>query len=459
MKESSFQIAIEGLRTRSHDAAGMEYLRNLVPRDGYWQCPPNFTPFVLTGAAFPFPQVFRGENAVFVCLEDRIGILNETLQAVSWLSLSIAASGGPWSFCDWGPGYVFTNATNTVYSLRSQTSPYTPVVTRVASKFSCCCDHFGRLIYGSGNVVSWSSNNADDILSIVSTEARTADVRERREFGGVTMPWPGDALACKPLGDGVAIYGEDGVSFINPRHETRSYDLPFVAGLTSGVGIAGPLAVAGNEAGHVFLGTDGKLWSLSANREAQPILPDGEFLGALTSPVLTVDPKEDDLWVVDASTSYCMTKQGLGGPMTLAPYSITKLTSGMFYTGRNYPAGDAVTIEARSGVKDWGESGRNHCTVIQIGSVGLRRMSAGAYRKFSPIESWRNPIMRPCGRTGWARVRATGVQIKVLVKGIVLDPSVGATLHREEDRYLLTDKRGRRGTKIFGGAGRVMGDE
>lgn len=459
MRESSFQLAMTGLRPRERDIGGMELLQNILPRDGYWEIPPGWDPYVVEGAEFPFPQLFRGEAITFLCIENRIGILNETLQALSWLPITIVDGGGPWHFCDWGDGYIFSNNADTVYCLRSTESPYDyTTVAAGSSVFQCCANHKGRLLYGNDDTVSWSSMNADDAYTILAGKTRSDTLKKMHEFGSLPPPFRGTILAIHPLGTGVAVYWEDGVCLIEPNTTTRGYDPVFIAGLPPGVGLSNTLAVRASEYQHIFLGSDGSLYLLTPNAQVER-LRYSEFLGGLSAPTFSVGPNERDVWIVDASTSYCLTRHGLGGPMDLAPYSAIRLLDGtVLRTGRSYESNDAVIAKARSPIFDFGESGRQRVTVIQVGSRNLD-MWAGVDTRFNTTDNFIDAFLRPCNAQGWAVVRTQGTQIKAVFLGRLVDHSVAGEIHRAEVRYQLVDKRGRRGTKILGAAGRVSSEE
>ena len=457
MKETSHLSHPTGLREAAHSELGVERLENLIPRRdrggrAYYQCPPTFRPFEVTGATFPFPLVERGRRTTFIFTADRIGAYNETLKTGSWFPFSSVALTAGLSLADYGDVWVVMAPSYTAYrDTNGNCLSPTPI-------FSCCCGHGDRFIAANNTDkrVYWGSPLGDDLSVMlgVSGATRTTKQLNREDFGSAPYIFQGDALAMKLLGDDIVVYGEDGINILT-ENGMKGYDPHPVIGISPNVGIKSARAVVGGLDAHVFLGSDGALYSVGPGGKGERVSPAGyrEFLNDLSSPIMSMDHEQGDIWIVDATSSYCFTEAGLGGPLDLAPYGSVLLSDGtVLKTGRPYATGDAVIFEVVSSQFDFGESGCFAVTELQIGADEFHHLRGGMYYRYSTRENWRRTSrLKAFSREGSVNFPMQCTQGKSIFSGTLANPDLGGKIRRMEVRKNITDKRYRRGTKILGG--------
>lgn len=92
------------------------------------------------------------------------------------------------------------------------------------------------------------------------------DAFVKREMFFVPLPWQGDILSLKRLGDGIVAYCTDGISFLRPTQEGGFIPIDVYS-----VGLAERTAVCGDERGHRFIDTHGNLWALGPDLQLQKL--------------------------------------------------------------------------------------------------------------------------------------------------------------------------------------------
>lgn len=273
--------------------------------------------------SWPFPQVFRLAGASTVALLDTTGYeVDENDWSASALTVKdivsglddTITSGGVWHMCDMGKAWMAFNGSCIVFRPSLETmlaaeSEVTYVVDSSQLSANTGCFHNGRWLMGglhssdfwtsdwetfwatyagaragvvtsvpmAENMVYWSLVGGGDLFALFqqsygedgyldsghgSDSPLVFDWLMRGDSGFMPMPWKGAVLAMKPLGRGIAVYGEGGVSVLTPIIDPMpGYGLTEV----SRVGIYDRGSVCGDKDGHIFMDVDGKMWGIDSS--------------------------------------------------------------------------------------------------------------------------------------------------------------------------------------------------
>jgi len=197
------------------------------------------------------------------------------------------------------------------------------------------------------NFVWWSSIGGGDmfLLFIALTELQQGysdggfsatdpyvlDKIKQNTFGSMPMKWAGKIRQIKPLGEGVMVYGDGGVSALVPKGD--KVGLVEFTQLSAGVSNTG--AVGGNEEEHLFVDNKGYLWHIDKSFKPTE-LGYKEFMFPMLGRdiVITYNPSEDgEFYICDDKRAYILTKSGL----TEHGQQVTSIISTQ---GRTYGLGD-----------------------------------------------------------------------------------------------------------------------
>lgn len=275
------------------------------------------------------------------------------------------------------------------------------------------------------------------------------DLMRMNQAGMAAMPWPGTVLRVLPLGNGVAVYGDRGCSYLSPADvqapTMRVTDIP---GLPKGMGPAQRSSVAGGRSQHVLVDAEGVLWRVQMTEfgpQAQQLGYE-EYLaplleGEAQTVVVSHDEGENEFWISNSTECYVLTPNGLGGPMDVRPTSLERTRWGLY--GPHQNAGLVRIMELISHNMTLQEAGSKHITTFQAGSSDMTRMQ-GAVGHYTE-EVWRPGVYKPFNSSGACFPVASFKRGRMKVKGKA--KSDNAVLNRLEVRYNAEDRTFRRGTK------------
>lgn len=356
MNEYGVYIPVTGLRLRDSDLTGLDELKNLVPRDGYWQTPT--WPDIRWDDTY---QIIRGWKKTFLCGATKIYTVDESTLALT--EAHTVTAGGHWHLADFGDTYLLSNGICTAYRRLTSTGWTTGVISD--PHFGSVCDHYNsRLIYGNlgtglGNWIGWSDVSADDMANLLAGTEPTAIIKARNTAHKQPTNFRGDVLCVSPMGKNIIVYGADGIMALEP-YETAYREVP-IQGLPRDFGIYSRHSVAGHNDGHLFMGTDGYLWLIQQDMKAMRLGYDW----LIQSSQVSYDPVEKDWWIT-GQESYVLSKHGLGGPMSCRPYSLARFADGtLFGTGIANPDSEyAITIW--SNILDMSDTGQKRSTFIRV---------------------------------------------------------------------------------------------
>lgn len=144
----------------------------------------------------------------------------------------------------------------------------------------------------------------------ISTTDFTIDKTSRA--GRMPLDWPGLVNNLCKLGSKIVAYGTNGVSILTPAGKM------FGLNTIHKIGLIGRDAFAGTDFVHYFIDNKGRLYQLTS--EGLKLLDYEEYLKDMLNPVLTLDEKEDLLYICDGTTGYIYSSdsQSLGsGPVNI----------------------------------------------------------------------------------------------------------------------------------------------
>jgi len=297
-------------------------------------------------------MLFQGEVDWIAAQRNSISSLNSTMSvATSYTlydpsdyvdgSLDSVASGaiggdsgesGIWHFADFGNAWFLTNGSEMAFKYPEVSEG---IFVDGLVYANTCCAYRGRLwlgglaeMFGStfvGAVDSYRSYNSSDSLSPgdnwvwyssvgiddvfwlffpwMLSKDEYIDVLERAESGFLPMRWKGKVQVVKGLGDWIIVYGVDGITAIQVKE-----GMPIRRELAN-FGIGGRGAVCGTDDLHMFVGSDRKVYSLSASLKLDEIGYDGVLSDE--AHVTAYDPIDGVMYISGADRSYSLTKWGL----------------------------------------------------------------------------------------------------------------------------------------------------
>lgn len=229
-------------------------------------------------------------------------------------------------------------------------------------------------------------------------------VRDKtNEAGNRPMSWNGWAWQVKKLENYVVVYGDNGITLMDPV-ESPAATWGFKE--LGSVGIASPWSISGNDFVHYFITSLGELWKF--DKEGPVRLGFKEFLEPLTNPVLLYDETENRLFISDGTTGYCF-DAGLGGG-----YAEITGVSPNYYTASSTLTG--VPLDIMTDTIDLGHRGIKTITFIEVGTDTTEDLYVGCDFRYRKNESWRTSDYVLLNPEGVARLNVAGVEFRIRVK-------------------------------------------
>ena len=441
MRESSFGIQLGGLRRDSKDPAGFSMLKNLAVGPGYL-----YIPAVPDIARNTGSQFFRGRSKTFRATSTGIYEVAEPALTETLISTVPTGGSGWWSFADFGSVYIFASGGRVIsrrQTLVDDEYVYS-TVSAAATNAKVVADYNDTRLFIGGtangtNSIAWSLIDGSDIWPLLDGTAATAAQAALLQRGQAVMPWRGEVRAMRQLGEGMAVYGADGVTVMLPAG--KSFGMVDPKGLPRHVGVAARSAVDGDRMRHVFVGTDGNLYMMDESFQCEKLGFD-EFMPA--SPTVVHDPIEGQWWISGTATSYLLTPGGLSGPMDAVVTSVIHALTGPVASGIDYTT---ATVEAEmwSGMLDAGDNAQKRMTFLRVtcdGVSGVKGAVAYGTRSDGTLKArpWRAASRE---KAVFINSVFTGCRAGILFSGA---PET-ARVYGIEARYQYHDRRAVRGTR------------
>lgn len=129
-----------------------------------------------------------------------------------------------------------------------------------------------------------------------------SDMVEKGQLSLIPIPWAGNILAIKALGNRIMVYGNRGIGYAVPTEQGwRTEQL-------ASYGIDNRMAVAGDDNLHVFYCTDGRLRMIRDEYVISNLFY-SEYLGTMTNPrILYQNLYGGYFYISDATTTYILSR-------------------------------------------------------------------------------------------------------------------------------------------------------
>lgn len=449
---------------------------------------------------WPFPHLHRGKNESLLLNETAISEVDET--AVPWIATEVTTydafntgtlksipAGGPWHVADHHNAWYAFNGTSVVFRTGLEDGSGNTEKTYVQDQITIRtgCSHRGRTIIGGlagdvwsgkmqsilntwqgdmpaglpdgisemdGSWVMWGGIGGGDFplwlfypddspFNLGPSEDRFVRKLKANDLGWMPMPFQGDVLNLKPLGDNVIAYGEDGIAALTLQGST------FGNIKLRSIGIADRGAVGGDDQQHVFLADDGTIWVITPDLNIRR-LGYGEYgfdlLG--NNPVITFDPNRTEYYLGSSGRSFILTNTGLG-ETGFRVAAMDHSQGGLLglYIEDVSDIGRVVTEEL-----DMSLRGRKMVTSVGVNARGNTDFEVCLYFRYGPGESWMQSNWYLLNPEGNARFNIVGTDFKVGIRGLDYTETTIEYLHV---KYQPEDKRYARGPYIETNAGQT----
>ena len=499
-------LAVDARLTKN--VPGLQECKNLVVRGGkLMQAEPAFSADQTAAVEmdWPFPQVFKGHSSFYLAYDVALYSLSEswvpteilTYDPASPSTLKPLGGGGAWHFGEFGNCTAFWNGFEVVVAktdidtgvrkyfaytdfiahtgcfVEGRGQCVTGRLENVAGGNPAWYDYWETLansISGSVNLaldsdlnraVWWSSIGGGDVTALFedpSTREGFEAQALRAESGYTKMPWSGDVLAVKQLGKFVIVYGENGITALNPVSvPMNTYGQIHVAGF----GIMERSAVGGDLAIHSFVDVEGYIWTLDAQlaltrKGYKQFMEDSRDDAELGPLMVSYDPGENEFYYAysdaagDTPKAYILSSGGLSrveqvlSSVQTAPALFDTRLVGMFQGVRSDyedQAFEVVTNPFDMGVRaikslETIEVNTDNVTSLQV-RVAARNGSSDAFVQ----GPWIN-----CAPDGSAFPTSSGVEFQVGIKGSLSSlANVNSTVDSLEVDWMRIDSRNVRG--------------
>ncbi len=432
--------------------------------------------------SWPFPQILRGSEVTLLAAATSIKTVTEaspdwtlssaiTTYDLADPSTEKAITGSDvWHMADFHDSWMLFNGTSVVIKTNKEGmfGETNKVFVQNVIAVQTGCDFRGRLIMGgfnpasyfstewdsvwaewldrlpyaidttlndvNSNFVMWTTIGGGDMLNlflpelavngVIKEDVRTIntgmflDLWKQNQAGFMPMPWQGTVYVVKPLGNGVMVYGKDGIAYL--PHVTEPHPT-FGLRKLAPFGIAGRGCVGGNESVHVLMDSSGVLWKIKAGEYGLQKLGYEKFFDDIVDQdvVITYDQSEDDFIISgeDSSSnalSYILTDEGLGR-------SPQQVTSAFPLEGAllGVSSTDASTVPiVVTDTLDFGYRDLKTITTIELGIEVTTDVTThvAVYYRYNKDAAWVLSTWILVNNVGFARVQATAIEFRLAIK-------------------------------------------
>jgi len=258
--------------------------------------------------SWPYPQMFMCEDGtVVLATSTAIYEVDPSTWALGTVKLSGMTVGTVWDIVSSGAYIYGTNGS--VGIKRTAAGTWSTFASETNTpRVSTWCLFKGQLV--GGNVkTTWQGRSTNSLVWSGIGNINCTPSESNITAGFRNIPWDGDVLRVRRLGDGVSVYGSKGIGFMVPVSVPTA---TFGFNELGDMGIIAKGAIGGDKYSQVFVDEENWLWLWEAG-QAPKRLGYQEFMENLTSAniMIALDPIEREFYISDGSTSYLLTKYGL----------------------------------------------------------------------------------------------------------------------------------------------------
>lgn len=453
-------VELKNLRPKSYG------LEPIVPVTDYFTSSPTIS--------WPWPQLFRGELKNYLFFETSVEEVTEsagptaTRVAINTFDQTNAAAsknivaGGVWHFVDLKDAFYAFNGSCVVFDpgIEKLHGLANKVYVQDTVSIETGCHHQGRVVFGGfdssniwsnwssilaawdtaetdvttprddvgENYVMWSSIgggdfplwlfypvNANYTYDLDKSADRILDLLRRNELGWMPMPFSGKVLRVAPLGKHVIVYGEDGIAAMTAFTPNLGYRMPPTYGRASllPLGVASRGSVAVGKTRHVFLTSQGELYTITPDLQLQR-LGYKEYFSPLLSEKHNFFPNEseEEFYLSGQTDQYILTSTGL------CKHTQTVTSA---YLVEDTLVGPSETITDDDGFIltlpfDLERPGRKRITSIDLYGHIVGQVEVSIEYKRVQGDSFTRLGFQRVNPHGSTRLQATGVEFRIAVR-------------------------------------------
>jgi len=378
---------------------------------------------------WPFPQLFRFDGVTLLATRHYLYSVAadwSLTQLPTWFS-----SGDVWDGLDFGNFRVLTNSTVTII-VDVASGNY---ILASAADLPVCktaCNLRNQIIIGntaSGtNWVRWGAIGANEWT-----------IDETNEAGERRMDWDGEVLRVKPLANSVIVYGDSGITVMEPVSKPLA---TFGFENLASYGIASRGAVGDSLGSHLFIDEAGVLRELT--KQGIKRLGYQEFFAPMlgTDIVITYNQYEDEFYISNSISSYVYSNGNLG--------EMDEYVSG----GAGFDGAFAGIKGAHNGTYrtlvsnpfNFNLNASKAITYVGLNSTASVGTQVALDWRNSPNSSFSRSPFVPLNLEGIGEVIVDAVEFRVVVRAPISQvPDFGGQVMVG---WKSTDKRSKRGTYV-----------
>jgi len=251
----------------------------------------------------------------------------------------------------------------------------------------------------------------DENTVFAESKARLFEMIEQNEFGFMPMDWQGTVRRVLPLGNGVMVYGDNGITYM-PKRETTFGKEEILS-----YGIESRSAVGGTDKEHVFVDEAGWLWRMSAG-EGPRRLGYREFFEDMIGNDITVsyDPVEDEYHISDSAICFVLTRDDNCYESTFLVTSTAVDaggTAGVYERPGN--ADDAYAIMETDNI-DMGVRGIKSIERIILSCTNTGTTTVAVDWRYKTSDSWSRTLYSIINNEGVAHLKVSGLEFRIIVR-------------------------------------------
>ena len=439
LRLSRNQQALEVLQGARVGKGGLEPIEYLTP--AYTHVPPETYPDI--SPDWPFPQYLRGTHRQLVGLRHT---LYELLPAGTLLPVVIDVDGitsnDIWSMGDFGQHLVVMKDGSLIAQRNGETglwSTHTSHTTLPNAK--TICNFNGQGVVGNLSFATWAEANEGYIgWSNIGEVDFTID--RRGTAGYQHLGFAGEVYEVKPLGDGVMVYGSEGLGYLKAINSPMT---TFGYARLARFGLANKGAVNGDEHSHCFVTNEGVVYKVNAEQG----FPKLQVLGyehlwdverVIVVSFLPGSRSEGDgeYYISDGVNCYLLTPYGLSQTSQLITSAMRVGNTATGFFTQLAGAG----FECVTSILDFNFRARKTISTIQVGCSGTGIYEVAVDYRFAPGEAFETTQYVVLNNQGIATLVCGGTEFRLRV---AYDNPADIDISYIKVRYKADDLRGIRG--------------
>ena len=455
--------------------------------------------------SWPWPQLFLTQDYRLLAQETEVSMVGSG--TLPWgltsldlkdpknpaTSVNVPTSGGPWQFVSFGESWFLSKENATVFKLGYDriTGDSPEYFLDTSTTINAISSHRGRILIGGfdeanfwstawtdvfttwqnnvadGNTsyqfddvgenwIAWSSIGEADFpawlffpdnvsSSLGVTEHNILQRVRRNELGWMQMPFQGKVLSIEPLGNGVVVYGTDGIAILSLTGVSNVDGIGDPTASTYGVvfsynvGLHSRNAVAVSQERHVFLSSDGQLFTLNAEFALER-LDYQEYLGNMLSEEVNAfyEPYTEEYHFCSSAEGFAFAPQGLYEHKDR--FTTLNTEHGTTYGLSHSPA--TTDIQVQTVPIDVRIQSKKRINNVQVSAPGVEELKTNIHTRYSYTEPWQDTGFSTNNKEGVNHRRVNGLEFMVELQG---SATTGAAVNQITLRYQLPDKRAIRG--------------